>query len=184
MFLLCLFLNAQDKSMHKYVIENLAEQIVSSSESSVDIETVVSDLEYYYENPLNINTATDKELQQLWVLSYFQIHSLLKYIHQSGSIYSVYELLYVDGFNNVVINQLTPFIKIEAPQKIEKQTLPDIIKNSNNNIYIKATSVIEQQQGYKSFDDSISNKYLGNRMALYTQYQMNYKKQMHSYNFV
>ncbi len=70
-------------------------------------------LDYYQQlliRPLEINSATLEELERLSILSPFQIVSLLEYRKEYGKIVSAAELSLVDGFNSLIVKELSPFI--------------------------------------------------------------------------
>jgi hypothetical protein len=70
-------------------IEFISEQLESES---IDLTDVVEQLNYYYDHPLNLNSATFEELQDLNLLSDIQINNLLLHIKQFGKFISIYEI--------------------------------------------------------------------------------------------
>lgn len=94
-------------------LEDLIENIASSSDNEIDYTSLYDDLNYFLNNPLNINTAKRADLEKLQILNDFQINSLLDYRKQNGKMLSVYELQLVFGFTLDDIYKLLPFITIE-----------------------------------------------------------------------
>ncbi len=66
-----------------------------------------------YNNPINLNSASKNDLEQLYFLSDYQIQNLLDYRKESGLIYSFYELRLLDGFNYSILQKIIPFTSLE-----------------------------------------------------------------------
>ncbi len=94
-------------------IEDLLEQM-QGEETGASPESLVQWYEDLLRNPLNINAATRSQLEQLQVLSLFQIESLLEYREEYGDILSLSELAAVDGFSTDMVSALSPFITLGA----------------------------------------------------------------------
>ncbi|MBR0534037.1 MAG: helix-hairpin-helix domain-containing protein [Bacteroidales bacterium] len=94
-------------------IEDLLEQM-QGEETGASPESLVQWYEDLLRNPLNINAATRSQLEQLQVLSLFQIESLLEYREEYGDILSLTELAAVDGFGKEMVDALSPFIILGA----------------------------------------------------------------------
>ena len=93
-------------------IEDLLEQM-QESESGASTESMLQWYEELLLNPLNLNAATRSQLEQLQILSLFQIESLLEYREEYGDILSFSELAAVDGFSRELVETLRPFIALE-----------------------------------------------------------------------
>ncbi|MBO7585077.1 MAG: helix-hairpin-helix domain-containing protein, partial [Bacteroidales bacterium] len=93
-------------------IEDVLEQI-QDSESGSASEELLQWYESLLLNPLNINAASRSQLEELRLLSLFQIESLLEYREEYGAILSLSELAAVDGFNRDLVETLQPFISLE-----------------------------------------------------------------------
>jgi hypothetical protein len=89
----------------------------SEDESMVNenTEALALALEMYLENPLNINAAARKELEQLPFLSEFQIVSILDYQRKYGALQSIFELPYIFGFNREEAQKMAPFVYFGPP---------------------------------------------------------------------
>lgn len=72
------------------------------------LEEVMESLERLLERPLDINRATRSQLEQIPILSEFQIESLLEYRETSGPILSKTELGMINGFDASVAALLEP----------------------------------------------------------------------------
>ncbi len=93
MIIMILPVHAQDDEAHMYtLVEDLIENIAREAEGEIDFTAFFQDLINYYEQPLNLNTATIEELERLHLLNDFQILSLLDYIEKNGELLSINEL--------------------------------------------------------------------------------------------
>ena len=93
-------------------IEDLLEH-AQESESGVSSDGLIQWYESLLLNPLNLNAASRSQLEQLQILSLFQIESLLDYRKEYGDILSFSELAAVDGFSRELVETLRPFISLD-----------------------------------------------------------------------
>ena len=94
-------------------IEEMLEQL-QESESGSSVEELMQWYETLLLKPLDINSASRSQLEELQVLSLFQIESLLDYREEYGSLLSFSELEAVDGFSRELVAVLRPFITLEG----------------------------------------------------------------------
>lgn len=67
-------LYAQTDPVRENVIERLVETISENNEENeIDYTALLEDLNYFYDHPLNLNAATREQLQQLYLLTDYQI---------------------------------------------------------------------------------------------------------------
>lgn len=153
---LCLY--SQNEQQLSSYIENIVEQVVGSRENA-DIESIVSSLEILYQNPININNATLEELEKLWILNDFQINALLEYRKEMHQFVSIHELRYIFGFNDNVVDLVTPFIYCGTTVRKHKKSFKEIVERSRHQVLLRA-----------SYRNTISNNYLGSPIQQYTRY--------------
>ncbi|MFA7115642.1 MAG: hypothetical protein WC140_00175 [Bacteroidales bacterium] len=97
-----------DNAILLHKLELLAE------EGGNNLEEIFQYYEFLKEDPLDVNTVTENELESLLVLNIFQIMSLLEYRNDCGDILSYKELELVDGFNPDIVKMLNPYLKIKT----------------------------------------------------------------------
>ncbi len=173
-------LPAQNFSYDNYEsLEDLTEEIFSATDLQVDYTTLFEELYYYYENPLNLNTASYNQLKKLYILTDFQIQSLLDYIKENGAIMSIYELNYVYGFSQKEIRFLIPFVSLEPVGPDETLMFRDIYRKGQHEMILRAQRILEKQNGYLPVSDSVLNinpntgRYLGDPNKVYVRYKYN-----------
>jgi hypothetical protein len=101
--------------------DHLSESIKSILEELADNETdpeagteYTERLHELSEKPVNLNSADESELSRLFFLTDFQIKSIADYVHSSGKIFTVYEIMNIPGFNRDIAEMIIPFIKLDA----------------------------------------------------------------------
>ena len=95
------------------VIDRIVEKSIENDDE-ISLDDTYEDLLRLAESPFNINTCTREELEQLFFLSPFQIESLLYYRYSFGTIYTLYELQLVEGFDDETVHFLLPFVYVDA----------------------------------------------------------------------
>ncbi|MGK7396327.1 MAG: ComEA family DNA-binding protein [Candidatus Cyclobacteriaceae bacterium M3_2C_046] len=154
------------------VIEQIIEEYFSSPSESDNYEEVFEAFFYNYENPLNLNEANMEDLHSLYLLSDQQIQTFLTYRDEFGELLSIYELIYLEGFDPKLIQQLIPFVVV-SPGKVKRRSiLTTALEDKNNFLLIRSASILENKQGYTDLPDSVS-QYLGSADQLYFRFRAN-----------
>lgn len=145
---------AQEEQKHS-IIEQRIEAIAAMLEedSELDFTTLFDDLADFYENPLNINTATVEELQLLYMFTDLQIQSLMRHRSRFGPLGSIYELQAVNNFDLQTIRMAAPFITALPPVGLGKVGLKDLLATGKNDLFLRYRRVIEPQAGYQPTED-------------------------------
>lgn len=107
---------AQEPAVQQ-IAEDLLESAGEELTDDTDIQEILDDLEYFRQNPLNINSATSDELSRLHVLSELQINKLIAYREKTGTIYSIFEMASIDDFTPDVVQKLESFICFDLQDK-------------------------------------------------------------------
>ncbi len=68
---------------------------------------------YLMNHPLNLNTATSKEMEESGLFTPFQIHVLLRYRKEYGSLFSLNELIILPGFRQSRLREIAPFLTVQ-----------------------------------------------------------------------
>ena len=69
-----------DSSASEQIIENIA----TSTDAEVKFDVEQTQLLFYKKHPLNLNIATEKDLQDLSLLTDLQIQNLIRYKRENG----------------------------------------------------------------------------------------------------
>jgi len=156
-------------------VENIAE----SSDASLDYTELLSDLKYFRDNPLNLNSATAEDLKKLIFLNDIQIYNILAYRENYGNFVSIYELQGVEGLDKETISKILPYVATEPVKSSYKPTISNILKSLRNEAFIRYQRVFQEQAGYSAVSDSVlfqnpNSYYLGSPDKIYIRYGLNY----------
>lgn len=183
LLLCCTKLFAQKNPISSQILEDLIENLASNLDEDIDYTSLYDDLNFYLNEPLNLNTATIEDLEKFQILNDFQIKSLLDYIHKNGKMLSIYELQLVYGFSEQDIANILPFITVKDISSNEPFNLKNAMKYGNNQFFLRSQKVLEEQVGYSSISDSAflanpNSRYLGNSYKIYAKYKYSYKNKI------
>lgn len=93
----------------RLLLENIMEELEMEVDDGL-LEEVGDYFGRLLRNPLDLNRASRRELEQLHFLTDFQIESLLEYRGASGNVLSATELQLVNGFDRRTVELLSPFV--------------------------------------------------------------------------
>ncbi|MFQ3213529.1 MAG: hypothetical protein ACJAT1_001656 [Marivirga sp.] len=149
--------------------ESIVEQYFPVMDKDLNYEEICEQLYQYYQSPLNLNTADRKSLEQLNLLSFDQINSLLEYREVHGRLLSVFELQAVPLFDLYSIRKIQPFIKVTptALNADNRSIWSKIMEERNSYLIIRTDRSIETKKGYKELDGT--PKYIGTPYRLYSK---------------
>lgn len=174
-------LYAQDDSEKQKVIEQRIELISETAENeNIDLNTVLDNLYYYFDHPINLNSKTAIEkLQDLGLLTEIQINNLNTHIINNGKLLSVYEMQAIPGFTIEDIKLILPFISVNSDLFTPNISLKEVNKEGTHEIINRWTRVAEEQQGFIEKSDSAkaaspNSYYLGSPDKYYVRYRFKY----------
>lgn len=173
----------ENQEINNPVIEEIVEAIVAGSEDEeeIDYTDLYETLSFYSNNPINLNDATEEDLQKLQILNDFQIRNLLKYREETGKLLTIYEIQAISGFTPKIVNYLLPFIKLHTSKNNKLELQPKkILIWGHNQLFLRTQSILETQEGYLPISDSLlalnpNSRYLGNKYKYYMRYKFYYK---------
>ena len=139
-------------------IISIAEEL-ASDESDSETEAYIERLYELSEDPVLLNSASQKEISRLFFLSDFQAKALADYVHSSGKIVSVYELMNIPGFDKETTEMIIPFISLD----VYRRTKPD----TTNSLRLRNTLLTNFS--YKSPSDTA--KFLGSQWKILSKYK-------------
>ncbi len=185
---ICLTFTLSVQAQNKKQKSAAAEQIINdriekiaevSQDEELDLVTLFDELFYYYEHPLNLNTASREDLESLNLLTDYQIAQLLEHREKFGNFISIYELQAVPGFDLETIYSILPFVRVTDRFESPHVSFNELLKNGKNELFIRWSRVLEQAEGYKPIDDSLlaanpNKRYLGSPDKLYTRYRFKF----------
>jgi hypothetical protein len=134
-------------------LEKTIETLAENSEEEVDYTNIFENLTFYLDHPLELNTASADELQQLLLLDEFQINALLKHRDEFGKLLSIYELQAVTGFDLPLIYQLLPYVKVSRELNRLNISVKEMVKYASQEFFFRVSQQIEQQKGFSPISE-------------------------------
>ena len=179
---LCCFLSAtksisQERSeIVQQRIEFIAEQLETEE---IDLTNVVEQLNYYFDHPLNLNSATAEELEEFNLLTSIQIQDLLLHRKLFGKFISIYEIQSLEYWDLQTIQLLKPFIRVDDKLDNLHVSFKEALKQGNYEVFLRYQSTPENKKGYSNVPDSIlktsNSYYYGNADRYYTRLRYSYR---------
>lgn len=184
LFLVMLCLNftvfGQEEEERNEIIQQRIEFISEQNESEeIDLTNLFDQLNYYFDHPINLNSATADELRSLGLLTEVQVTDLLLHIKQFGKFISIYELQSLQYWDLPTIQLVRPFVRVDDRLDQLHLTFRDAIKEGKFEWYMRYQRIPEQKSGYADVSDSLlaaSNSYYhGNADRYYTRFRYSYR---------
>lgn len=162
------------------IIEQRVDFLLDANESGdADFTTLFEQLDYYYDNPLNLNSADEIDLIDLGLLNDLQINHLLAHIENNGKLITFEELQSIEGFDLESIRMIAPFTKVSGDLDRPALSLKSILDEGSAQLFLRYTRILEEQEGYAPIDDqeleeNPNRRYLGSPDRLYSRFRFNY----------
>jgi hypothetical protein len=160
------------------LLERMTEKWSDISDKPIDFSEISQGLDHLKDHPINLNNTTQEELSQLVFLDDRQINNLMRYILTYGTIYSVYELKVVDGFDSATILKILPYISLGPDKEKHTVRIKDLLKSGRNQLVIRAGQVVQKQAGYHVPDSLLKKNpnagYEGSAARLYFRYSYSF----------
>lgn len=167
-------MSAQEESQTNNVIANIIEEFLESTEAeNFDYNTIFENLNYYYDNPLNINSASEQQLRDLFLLNEIQINDFLNHRATFGTFLSIYEIQSIKSWDLSTIRNVTPFLKCDVAAADFNLNFKDAFTKGNSQLYLKAKRILEQRKGFKE-NDLGEKPFAGDPNHLYLRYRYEY----------
>lgn len=165
----CLY--AQEESQTNNLIANTIEDFLESTDSeNFDYNTIFDNLNYYFENQLNINQAQENDLKELFLLNEIQIADFIAYRNKYGNFLSIFELQAIPSWDLGTIKNVTPFLKCELAASDYNLDFRDALKNGTSTLFLKGKRVLEDRKGFLPGPDG-TTPYVGDPNHLYVRYR-------------
>lgn len=173
----CSVVFSQEKSeIIQQRIEFIAEQLETEE---IDLTNVIEQLNYYYDHPLNLNSATVEEMEDLSLLTEIQINDLLLHRKIFGKFISIYELQSLEYWDLQTIQLVRPFVKVDDRLETLHISFKEALEQGNYELFLRYQTTPEAKKGYENVPDSILNSsnsyYHGNSDRYYSRLRYSYR---------
>lgn len=157
-------------------IEFISEQLQAEE---LDLTNLIEQLNYYYGHPLNLNTATEEELNELSLLTPLQVNSLLLHRKLFGKFISIYELQSIESWDLATIQLVLPFVRVGKELDNLHVSWREALKYGKSEAFVRYQRILEHKNGYTKLSDSVlntsNNYYQGNADHYYTRLRFSYR---------
>jgi hypothetical protein len=176
-FLIVGFVFGQDKAeIIQQRIEFISEQLQSEE---IDLTNIIEQLDYFYENKINLNATNGEDLEQLYLLSQVQINDLLLHRKAFGKYITIYELQSLKYWDLTTIQLVLPFVRVDDKLDNLHITFKEAMKEGKFELFLRYQPTFQQKKGYDKVSDSLlqnsNNYYYGNSDRYYTRFRYTYK---------
>ena len=160
------------------VIEFLSEQLESET---LDFTTLLQELNYYYEHPINLNKTSVEELTSLGFITQLQAYDIIDHRQRTGRIMSPLELQGVESLDQQTLSSLLPFVRVGGSLDNKRLTWEGVKQESTHETFIRYQRVIEPMAGYAPITEaeleaSPNSRYVGDPSRVYARYRYRYLK--------
>jgi hypothetical protein len=177
-FILLYSLPATSQTDSSDLLERTTERLSEVSSEPVDFSDITEQLVRVKEHPVNINRTGEEELGQLSFLNERQIMNLINYIKTYGTIYSIYELMAVDGFDSATVISMKPYIRIGPETEKHPLRPKELLRYGRSQFIFRYEQVLQKQVGYNAGDSLLARNpnagYLGSPLKLLFRYTWSY----------
>lgn len=170
-------LMAQEKNdIIQQRIEFISEQVESEG---LDLTDVIEQLNFLYDNPINLNSAKMEDLQELGLLTDIQISDLLLHRRLFGKFISIYEIQGLQYWDMNTIRLVLPFVRVDDKLDQLHVGLKEAFQQGKFEAYFRYQTIVEDRAGYEDVPDSIQENsnsyYYGNGDRYYTRLRFSYR---------
>ena len=126
------------------------------------LEALYTDLSYWAEHPIDLNTATQDDLRKLPFLTDAQVDSILSYRRRYQHFTTIYELKTIEALDWFTCRRIAPFVCVNrhGPER-PAITLANLLHHGVSEWIVKYSQTVEQKRGYIPTPDSTARRYLG-----------------------
>ena len=168
--------------LNQLLIEQI-ERLAEDSDEDIDFEELLEHYIFFSENPININSEDVMQLVELRLLSVFQYEELKRYRRYYGDFLFLEELEMVEGFDEQTLAIIRPVVYVGKDQSKDKLTLNKMARYGKHQIVGRYEQILEKQQGYEPYDDSLllakpNSRYLGSPQKYQFKYTYNYRNRI------
>ncbi len=168
---------SQDKNdIIQQRVEFISEQLENEE---IDLTDVTESLIFRIDHPLNLNSATWEELQELFLLSDLQINDLIVHRDAFGKFISIYEIQSLKFWDLNTINLVLPFVKVDDKLDQLHVSLKEAFQQGKFEAFFRFQRIPEKKNAYTEVSDSIQENsnsyYYGNPDRYYTRLRFKYR---------
>jgi Helix-hairpin-helix motif len=160
---------AQKIKQKEIDVQEFVQRMAPVTTEGADISQWMENLIMLYQDPLDINRATEADFRNLLFLKDQEISQILKHIEQYGDFLSLYELQVIPDIDPATLQILLPFVTIK--NSIRDFKLKEINRTASEQyLVLRAEQTLEPSKGFTE------EKYEGSRQKYYSRFRMSHPK--------
>ncbi|MBR1631772.1 MAG: helix-hairpin-helix domain-containing protein [Paludibacteraceae bacterium] len=166
-----------DETAAEQVIEDICSLLADEGQTAAELDEWRERLAELAQNPINLNTATREQLEQLYFLTERQADDILYYIGQYGPMYSCSELQLIGSLRPYEVRNMLPFVYAGAGGERERPFyLREALRNAHHELIVRADHAAETKEGYRYDPDAdaeeVAPPYAGNPFYASVRYRL------------
>lgn len=162
---------AQSGAGAEQSLELMAE---NSGESEFQDDSYVQAASYFKEHPLDLNTADEESLQDIFMITGVSMTPLVLYRQRFGPLGDICELQAVPGFSIGMIRKILPLVCVSEQSDLGKTSLRHF-SGGEHALLLRYSRVLESSAGYRDSLRSQGKGYQGSRDRWLLRYQYNFR---------
>lgn len=156
------------------IVDQIETYIEDGENEEADILNLYERLLSFYNSPININKLTYDEIKELGMLSDVQISDILDHRSRFGDFLTIEEIQTIPSIQTDLARILQYFLWVKDSNKLQL-SIPQMIKQSDNELYLKASQIIQDKKGYIPDEDG-NTKYLGDKNRVFLRWRNNFSR--------
>ncbi len=180
-FSLTLSLSLAGQVTEENNFEQQLEDLAEMEEGETDDDSYLQTLQAFSRHRLDLNQATEGDLQLFRFLNPIQINSFFSYKRLLGPLLNLYELQAIPGWDLQTIRSLLPYVMV-GPSMGIKEDIKNRISGGDHSLTMRWSRILETARGFKG-ENGQPPKYLGSPDRLLLRYKYQYKT-LFQYGFV
>ncbi len=158
------------------VVQELLERWIENNEASIDYTDLQEQLEYYYNNKLDLNKCSQKELMSLVFLSPRLADAIIQHRMKFGDFMSVFELQVIPEIDEQTLYYLKYFVAVKVDWMQDQTPFMQMLRKGRSELILLHENDFQKKEGYHTEELKAANKqyYLGSPYRYVSRYRFNY----------
>ena len=168
---------AQDPEQDR-LRDDLIQSLLEDVDGEIDLTAIFDRFESLYKNKLNLNTCSEQDLVELYVVPELAVKNLIRHREKFGKLISIYELQGINSWDLELIRKLRPFVTVSEFAGSRDLSVKERIQRMDHEIIWRSRAIIEDQEGYSQDREQSGNQfYKGDRFNHFLRYRSHFQKQ-------
>lgn len=151
-------------------LENIIEQFIENNDiEEFDVTDIVERLVVLQRKPINLNTATENELNDLIFLTTVEINAILNHRAIYGDFVAVEELQTIPQIPSDKISLVSNFLAVSNSDQ-SRYNFKDILNAGRSTLFLKYKRILQEKKGYQTNDEG-ETPYIGTPDHYFARYR-------------